>query len=87
MHQSQGNPTTRLATRLFGGSGFSRSGLLSSSVAMSTQITPLGTLPSGGRGQAGVQAVHADTLSAVESALLLGSFLTLAASLASLAAL
>ncbi len=33
------------------------------------------------------QVMHADTLSAVESALLLGSFLTLAASLASLAAL
>ena len=33
------------------------------------------------------EAMHADQLSAVESALLLGSFLTLAASLASLAAL
>lgn len=33
------------------------------------------------------QVMHADTLSAFESALLLGSFLTLAASLASLAAL
>lgn len=33
------------------------------------------------------EVMHADRLSAVESALLLGSFLTLAASLASLAAL
>lgn len=33
------------------------------------------------------EVMHADSLSAVESALLLGSFLTLAASLASLAAL
>jgi len=33
------------------------------------------------------EVLHADTLSATESALLLGSFLTLAASLVSLAAL